>query len=162
MLSEKTGVAEDSVTSTQKSKTCPFHEMMTHTLNSCRLFRSKPLSERKEYIRENGNCFRCCGPKKHLQRKCKETVKCGVCSKSDHPTALHPDTTRADNRPGANHEGEETAIKTACTSVCGDSHSMSKSCAKIIKVMVYPRGEREKMRLMYCMIDEQSTHTLAV
>ena len=158
----KTGVAEDSVTSTQKSKTCPFHEMMTHTLNSCRLFRSKPLSERKEYIRENGYCFRCCGPKKHLQRKCKETVKCGVCSKSDHPTALHPDTTRADNRPGANHEGEETAIKTACTRVCGDSSSMSKSCAKIIKVMVYPRGEREKMRLMYCMIDEQSTHTLAV
>ncbi|XP_056003003.1 uncharacterized protein LOC130049441 [Ostrea edulis] len=48
---------------------CPFHGT-NHLLNECRSFRTKTLAERREFLKKNGRCFRCCGQKKHLRRDC--------------------------------------------------------------------------------------------
>lgn len=50
---------------------CPIHEKSKHSLNKCRSFRLRPLDERRTFIKENGHCFRCCGPRKHIRTKCR-------------------------------------------------------------------------------------------
>ncbi|XP_061169198.1 uncharacterized protein LOC133178524 [Saccostrea echinata] len=144
------------------TESCPVHGT-NHTLNACRQFRIRPLQERKDFIRENGFCFKCCGPKKHFQSNCKMTVKCDVCNSSKHPSALHPDLRRSSVK---DHEGEkfiqEVSVTNKCTKICNTRGNTSKSCAKIILVRVYPQGRKNLSRELYCMIDEQSNRSLAV
>ncbi|CAG2227145.1 unnamed protein product [Mytilus edulis] len=85
---------------------CPVHGT-SHILNECRGFRMKPISERREFLKKNGICFRCCGPKRHLRRDCKEFLKCSVCQSREHPSALHTDIENIrKNKPPESHEGE--------------------------------------------------------
>ncbi|CAG2208841.1 unnamed protein product [Mytilus edulis] len=83
---------------------CPLHGT-NHTLNTCRGFRCKPLSERLGLVKQKGLCFKCCGPKRHFRDKCKEDVKCSVCGSCDHPSALHVDV---ENEPQQKHEEESS------------------------------------------------------
>jgi hypothetical protein len=64
--STKTDVAHNStkLSSTPNSDTCPLHGT-NHKLNNCRAFRQKPISERLDFIKKNGLCFKCCGPTNH-------------------------------------------------------------------------------------------------
>lgn len=147
-----------------KSEVCPIHGT-NHTLNMCRQFRSKPLTERRNYIRDNGYCFKCCGQKKHLGKTCKETVRCEVCRSSEHPSALHSDPRVP--IPQRAHEGEndhatDATVFNKCTKICKVPGYTSKSCAKIVLVRVYPHGQRHHCRVLYCMIDDQSNRSLAV
>ncbi|CAG2239411.1 unnamed protein product [Mytilus edulis] len=95
---------------------CPLHGT-NHTLNTCRGFRAKPLSERLDLIKQKGLCFKCCGPKKHFRDKCKENVKCSVCGSCDHPSALHVDV---ESEPQQKHEEENSneQISSICTKIC--------------------------------------------
>ncbi|XP_062614379.1 uncharacterized protein LOC134276120 [Saccostrea cucullata] len=141
---------------------CPVHGT-NHTLNACRQFRTRPLQERKDFLRENGLCFKCCGTKRHFQSNCKMTVKCDVCNSSKHPSALHPDIPKSVVKA---HEGEksiqEVNVTNKCTKICNTQGNTSKSCAKIMLVKVYPKGRKNLSRELYCMIDEQSNRSLAV
>ncbi|CAG2194013.1 unnamed protein product [Mytilus edulis] len=63
-------------------------------------------------------------------------------------------------------EGEGTKdsgddVKVTCTQVCGYPENTSKSCAKIIPVRIVNHNMPEKHRIVYAMIDDQSSHTLA-
>lgn len=104
--------------------------------------------------------FRCCGPKKHIRTKCRETVLCSVCKATDHPSALHQDS--AALATGENHEGEKPqVISSSCTQICGKPANTSKSYAKIVKAIVYPELKPNHARYLYCIIDDQSCNTLA-
>lgn len=145
------------------TESCPVHGT-NHTLNACRQFRTRPLQERKDFIREHGLCFKCCGARKHIQTNCKVTVKCDICNSSKHPSALHQDLRMSP--PVKAHEGEnstqEVHVMSKCTKICNTRGNTSKSCAKIILVRVYPQGKKSLSRELYCMIDEQSNRSLAV
>lgn len=67
----------------------PIHKA-DHTLSGCRTFRAKPLQERKDIVRENGFCYKCC-VSKHLSKNCNATIKCEICRNARHTTAMHPD-----------------------------------------------------------------------
>ncbi|XP_056014066.1 uncharacterized protein LOC125674154 [Ostrea edulis] len=137
------------------SQLCPLHKTR-HLLNECSAFRRKPLEERKKFVLSNGICFKCCGPKKHRAMNCKTNVKCDICKKSSHPSALHVDVDC--------HVGEPTpegTVKNACTQICGKANGTSRSCAKIIPVRVYPKDDPHKCRVVYALIDDQSSHSLA-
>lgn len=137
------------------SQLCPLHKTR-HLLNECSAFRRKPLEERKKFVLSNGICFKCCGPKKHRAMNCKTNVKCDICKKSSHPSALHVDVDC--------HVGEPTpegTVKNVCTQICGKANGTSRSCAKIIPVRVYPKDDPHKCRVVYALIDDQSSHSLA-
>ena len=151
--------------------TCPIHGT-NHDLNQCRAFRQKPLEERYEILKKHKLCFRCCSLKKHVQKRCKETIHCDLCKRTDHPTGLHvsknqeqskDSTVKNVNLSQANkgHGGEpQTTIESSCTQVCGDSRSFSKSCAKILQVYLYRESRPDEARKVYALIDDQSNHTL--
>lgn len=140
---------------------CPFHGT-NHLLNECRSFRTKTLAERREFLKKNGLCFRCCGQIKHLRRDCKELIRCTVCESHEHPTALHVDK-EENSRAYGKYEGEKhnTEIDSKCTQVCGKASVVSKSCSKILLVKVYPDERPDQARKLYALIDDQSNRSLA-
>lgn len=147
--------------STPAPDCCPIHEKSKHSLNKCHSFRLRPFDERRTFIKENGHCFRCCGPRKHIRTKCRETVLFSVCKATDHPSALHQDLA-ASLATRKNHEGEKPpVISSICTHICGKPANTSKSCAEIVKAIVYPELKPNRVRYLYCIIDDQSSNTLA-
>ncbi|XP_062619211.1 uncharacterized protein LOC134280770 [Saccostrea cucullata] len=142
-------------TNQDNSQLCPLHQTK-HLLNECSAFRRKPLEERKKFILTNGICFKCCGPKKHRAMNCKTNVKCDICKKPSHPSALHVDVDRHVGEPS-----QEGTVKNACTQVCGKPRGTSRSCAKIIPVRVYLKDDPQECRVVYALIDDQSSHSLA-
>lgn len=141
---------------------CPVHGT-NHSLNMCRSFRAKPLTERKEFLKKNGLCFYCCGPQRHLRRDCRETVKCVMCKSDKHPSDLHEDDheTRSKAMEAHGGEGMNNSVNTACTQVCGTIADTSRSCAKIVLVNVYPTDSPHCSRTLYPLIDDQSNRSLA-
>ncbi|TWW54543.1 hypothetical protein D4764_0103490 [Takifugu flavidus] len=150
----------------EPDRQCPIHKK-PHPLRKCKLFREKPLEERKVYLRENRICFRCCGSVQHMARDCKIDVKCFECGSDKHISALHPGPppSRLQNHAAGNDAEEQTggsspSVTSKCTEVCGNVEG-SRSCAKILLVKVYPAGEKEKAVKMYAVLDEQSNKSLA-
>ena len=80
---------------------CPLHGTY-HSLNKCRTFKKKSLDERREFLKDNDICFKCCDSNSHKRRDCTAQVKCSDCGSTDHPSALH--ITVHDKR---NHGGEK-------------------------------------------------------
>nr|XP_022331795.1 uncharacterized protein LOC111129629 [Crassostrea virginica] len=162
---ELTGENEENKVNT--TPRCPLHKA-DHSLNVCRSFRAKPLQERKDILRENGFCYKCC-TSKHLSRNCKATIKCELCGNSRHTTAMHPDSDQEHNSSAATGftvDGGEKKISTKsevdskCTQLCGQTFS-GRSCAKVVPVRVYPSEKKEHSIQMYAIVDEQSNRTLA-
>lgn len=65
---------------------CLFCER-NHTFENCEKFKSKPNSEKIEFLKTSGMCFGCL-TKGHVSKTCKNRMKCETCSLS-HPTILH-------------------------------------------------------------------------
>lgn len=75
--------------STPVEKGCIIHAFsQSHTLNDCRLFKRKSLTERKNILKENRMCYRCCEGN-HNARDCKAIIKCTECGSCKHPSGLH-------------------------------------------------------------------------
>ena len=66
ITSNKTSI----LSGTEDGKTCPIHGL-NHSLNDCRTFRPKPLAERKQFLKENRLCDKCCGTVKHMSIDCR-------------------------------------------------------------------------------------------
>ena len=150
---------------------CAFHHVGGHTLNSCRTFQSKPIAVRKKFLRDKNICYKCCLESTHLARDCTMKVVCHRC-KGAHATALHMDRDPSMNKTdtkgtveyGGEHGGEKLAenkheIHTNCARVCGEGRS-GRSCAKIVCVNVYQKGEEQAKRKVYAVIDDQSNRSL--
>lgn len=171
------------VEKTDISPTCPVHGT-NHSLNMCRSFRKKSINERKDFIKKNNICFKCCGPEKHFAKDCNRTISCVLCKSSKHPTALHIDKSQETfskslpskpvNRMDSDHTSEETTVRcspvdsdnnnrvsSSCISVCGNPLSTSKSCAKIVLVKVHHKDNPQNALKLYAVLDEQSNRTLA-
>ena len=148
-------------------KQCPLHNK-PHPLRKCRSFRSKPLDERKSFLKDRNICFRCCASTRHYAKDCEKTVQCKECSSDKHLSVLHPGPAPWRVEPSKNmkdHGGEQQLsatpeVTSKCTEVCGDAVG-SRSCSKICLVKVYPAGRREKAVRVYAVLDEQSNKSLA-
>lgn len=102
---------------------CPIHKK-THPLVKCRTFRMKTLQERKNILKENKRCFKCCSPN-HLARECQAILKCSECESERHCSAMHPDTvqpTPPSPKPEPDLEPQSSTsleVTSRCTKVCG-------------------------------------------
>lgn len=66
---ENLGVRRDQQTKASNHGRCPIHKS-DQTLKDCRTFKSKPISERRKFLRSNGFCFKCCESTEHVARQC--------------------------------------------------------------------------------------------
>ena len=148
---------------------CPIHNS-SHSLNECIKFKKMPLDKRREYLRLNGICFKCCISKDHQARSCTMWKPCSACQSTRHPSAMHlqkneerhnapqePPTDAAAEHGG---EGPATKVSAKCTRLCGVI-SGGRSCSKVVLVQVYPAGCPEDAVSVYAILDDQSNHTLA-
>ncbi|XP_069139397.1 uncharacterized protein [Argopecten irradians] len=162
---------------------CIIHDS-NHTLNQCRKFREKSLSERKKLLAEHHICFKCCKSNSHLYKNCHEVICCDICRSDKHPTALHPTSDNyqknsdKQQRVKSSH-GEErtprpvqfpqsenterhdqsTSVSSQCTRICGKGFS-GRSCAKTLLVKLHPAEEPDKFRTVYVILDDQSNKSL--
>lgn len=158
VMSKKTEVASS-------NKFCPYHES-NHSLNKCRAFRMKSLSERKKFLKDKNVCFRCCEFSNHKASECKIQIKCCVCGNVNHPGALHvgyQNSSDHDSGAKVQHQGGEKVqdqVNNGCTQICGSKTSCAKSCAKIILVNVV-NSSNCKTVTCYAILDDQSNKSLA-
>lgn len=118
---------------------CPLHNK-PHALRKCHTFCSKPIEERKTYLKEKNICFKCCSSTKHRAKDCDKEIICRECGSKTHTSALHPGRAPwVSEVPADQGEEEETqksppgalpAVTSKCTEVCGESTN-AKSCCKI-------------------------------
>jgi len=144
----------------EKKNKCILHGA-GHPLNACRLFREKSVQERRNLLKENKICFRCCETEAHSFRNCQAVVICKICQRS-HPTAMHTDEVARHAAEQSGNGGEQMAdqankISSLCTTLC-DGFS-GRSCSKTMLVKVHVRPEQTV--LVYAMHDDQSNRTLA-
>lgn len=55
---------------------------------------------------------------------------------------------------------QDSDVTATCTEVCGNKIT-GKSCSKICLVQVYPKGQRDIIKRIYAIIDDQSNQSLA-
>lgn len=171
----KTQVAESShkgepeADSLDLTKQCPIHKK-PHSLGACRSFRDKLLADRKQYLKDNSICYRCCASTTHIAKNCDKTITCAECQSIKHVEALHPGpspwkakpppSTSENGREGSENQQPPETVSSKCTEVCGEGMS-ARGCSKICLVSVYPQGQREATTRVYAIIDEQSNKSLA-
>ncbi|KAM7281667.1 uncharacterized protein ISCGN_006482 [Ixodes scapularis] len=148
------------------NRQCPLHKK-PHPLRKCRVFREKPLQERKSLLKQFGICFRCCSFTNHLARDCKVVIKCDDCDSTEHTRALHPDSSkplssslRQDPEDDTIHHGLSPDVSSKCTEVCGEGYG-GRSCSKICLVSVCHSSTPQKAVRMYAILDDQSNRSLA-
>lgn len=163
--SNSSDTSSDEKRSGDPDRECPIHRK-PHPLKKCRAFRSKPIEERKAYLKDNHICFKCCGSTQHMAKDCKVPIKCAECDSERHVSALHPGPPAFNNSAVTEKEesgepDEDTPTVTSkCTEICGNTDS-PRSCAKICLIRAYPRGRKDKAVKMYAVLDEQSNKSLA-
>ena len=156
---------------------CPVHKTSDHTLKDCRAFRKKSLPDRRQILKENRICFKCCASKSHVAKNCAVKISCDECGSKTHSTVMHVNFKTSVGQTNENppvksppsHSGEQNSgsnadrtesVNVTCTQVCGDK-ATGPSCAKIIPVKVYPHDDPTNFMKAYAIIDHQSNCTLA-
>ena len=164
----KTNVSPELSTSSDPNKSCPIHAK-PHPLNKCKVFRAKDLQDRKDFLKERGFCFRCCGSNSHVARDCTASVKCSECDSTRHVSAMHPGPAPQNTAPVPSSqnggEGEEDddsteVVSSNYTEVCG-SGQVGRSCSKICLGKVYHKSCPDKAIKAYIVLDDQSNRSLA-
>ncbi|XP_035995613.1 uncharacterized protein LOC110368714 isoform X1 [Fundulus heteroclitus] len=143
---------------------CPVHRK-SHPLAKCRAFRTKPIQERRNILKEHRRCFRCCSPT-HTIKDCDMKVSCEECQSEKHCSAMHPDVVQQP-RPESTPEPEPQLqdntppeVTSRCTEICGEG-CPPRSCSKVCLVRVFPKGQPERSVKMYVILDDQSNCSLA-
>ena len=162
---------------------CIIHQR-PHPVSKCRVFRAKPIEERKNLLRQHRLCFRCLASTTHMAKDCKLSIKCTECESDRHPAALHVEkplkpenreraqggengngqqaSSQQERTDGADqqHLGEHSQVTTSCTEICGGRAS-GRSCAKICLANIYATDHPDKKVKAYVVIDDQSNCSLA-
>lgn len=117
-------------------------------MNECRSFRARPIDKRKALIKEKGHCFRYGGPNNMVKVSWDCSLLC-LCKASDHPSVLHKDYSIS-SAAGETSEGEKLSVFSSdCTQICVTPLNTSKSRAKIVKAVVYPKHKTDCARYIY-------------
>ena len=143
--------------STHIKETCPIHKTK-HPLTECKGFRAKPIWDRRNILKKNGGCFRCCHLG-HMRSDCKASVSCD-CGSKEHPTALHVNDGKNVNPCDEKQEKPSDPVTTKCTQICGGTRT-GKSCAKVLLVKVFTEENPANAVKAYAIIDDQSNRSLA-
>ncbi|XP_053380368.1 uncharacterized protein LOC128548874 [Mercenaria mercenaria] len=136
---------------------CPLHRR-NHSLNKCRAFKSKSISERKQFLKNNRICFKCCDSNRHQAKECRILVKCSDRCSSNHTGAMHVASSSPPQQNGGEREGTNDTVHNKCTQICGNGHG--KSCAKSVLVNVFSSENPSNVVKCYAMLDEQSNRSL--
>ncbi|XP_054872108.1 uncharacterized protein LOC129350233 [Amphiprion ocellaris] len=153
-----------SPTEDDQTRYCPVHKK-THPLAKCRAFRTKPLQERQNILKEHKRCFRCCSPT-HSVKDCDVKLKCEECQSEKHCTAMHQDTSQQPqpvNTPEPEPQPQDDTppeVTSRCTEICGEG-CPPRSCSKVCLVRVFPKGQPQRSVKMYVVLDDQSNSSLA-
>ncbi|KAL0161725.1 hypothetical protein M9458_045450, partial [Cirrhinus mrigala] len=168
-VAESNNTSEPKVDAADPSRYCTIHKK-PHPLGKCRSFRDKLLPDRKQYLKDNSICFRCCASTAHIAKNCNTVITCAECKSDKHTEALHPgpspwkakpySPTSDNGRDGEDSQPSQEAVLSSCTKVCSNGVS-ARACSKICLVKVYPQGHRESATKVYAIIDEQSNKSLA-
>ncbi|XP_057714277.1 uncharacterized protein LOC130930379 [Corythoichthys intestinalis] len=90
-------------------KRCMVCEKTNHGIQTCRKLMEKPVKERVTFVQTNKLCFACLRPG-HNSKNCESRSVCNVC-KDKHPTCLHEDRTKTDERVQV--DGQKESGKTS-------------------------------------------------
>ncbi|XP_041417319.1 uncharacterized protein LOC108712235 [Xenopus laevis] len=127
----------------------------------------KTLEDRKQFLKDNNICFRCCTTTSHFARNCEVSVSCSECGSTEHNMALHPGPPSQAVHQTEDHEKKQidtdktnTVVTSQCTEICKGVVG-GKSCSKICLVRVYPASHRDKAIKAYAILDDQSNRSLA-
>ena len=151
----------DKKTGVTPPRPCFIHNSESHSINSCRQFKRRPIIERKQLLKDNNYCFRCCDSSTHIAKDCNAKIKCSQCNSENRPSALYPldkQFTSKNLSSLSNQGGESTQDK--CTQVCGDQNFFGRSCSKTVLCSVHSIYNPSKILQVYVMIDDQSNRTL--
>ncbi|XP_012817189.1 uncharacterized protein LOC105947022 [Xenopus tropicalis] len=80
---------------TDLTQGCPIHHK-PHSLLKFRGFRTKPLEERKTFLKQNNICYCCCASTSHVAKDCGKIISCAECNSDRRVSALHPGPTPMD------------------------------------------------------------------
>ena len=154
---------------------CPLHNT-NHSLNKCEKFRKMNLDKRREFLRTNKICFKCCASTGHQSSGCSSWEPCEVCNSTYHPSAMHlykkqlsqPNSSSTESTSDhggeapevANHGGEVPEVGNMCTQLCGPT-SGGRSCSKMALVKVFVNDRPQDSVTVYAILDDQSNHSLA-
>ncbi|XP_069140958.1 uncharacterized protein [Argopecten irradians] len=164
---KKTGIQKESPAQTSE-RCCPIHpESSTHSLEDCREFLRRTLSDRRQFLKDKSICYKCCSSDKHIRKDCNVQVKCSECGSRKHITALHQPQNNSERKDVSDHkakqlhggEGQDD-VNSKCTAVCGEGFH-GRSCAKVVLVRVYSENEPERAVSAYALLDDQSNRSLA-
>ena len=143
------------------SKWCILHKK-PHPLSKCRAFRSKPIAERKNLLKQHRICYRCVASTNHLAKNCPCTTKCSECQSDRHLSALHAGKPHEEDDPkeeNADQGGEHQEVTTKCTELC-NVRLGGRSCANICLANVYAKSQPNKKIRAYVVLDDQSNCSL--
>ncbi|KAK3730804.1 hypothetical protein QZH41_001160 [Actinostola sp. cb2023] len=165
-MTDSSSAVEHPSSAPEEPKRWCFIHKRPHPLTKCRVFRAKPLEERRNLLKRERVCFRCAATRGHIARDCEESIHCDECQSEDHITALHsePYATQQKNgeEPKASDKQNQELINvtTTCTEVCKNRKG-ARSCCKICPAYVYHTSHLENKIKGYVLIDDQSNHSLA-
>ena len=102
--------------SSNQSEKCLCCSLDNHTTTNCYRLQEKQKTDKEDFVKKNGLCFKCIQPG-HRSKACDKKLKCLICKKS-HATANHDQNWRENrekqrqNNQTANKQDEQIANKT--------------------------------------------------
>ncbi|KAJ8351224.1 hypothetical protein SKAU_G00227000 [Synaphobranchus kaupii] len=146
--------------------TCIFCKKTGHTLHKCRKLMEKEVSERTKFVQVNKLCFGCL-KSGHHSKSCDSRSVCDMCHKR-HPTCLHEDRAKDDQRPpqakpspsqeilqSSQHEETLTAA-TSHRAILGEAGMHTSA---ILPVWLSSATQPAQEVLVYALLDSQSDST---
>jgi hypothetical protein len=127
----------------------------SHDLDSCDVFPSRPVEERKAFLIKNRLCFGCYGhtSKTHDVRTCHKRRKCKICGKL-HATGLHGLLSK--KQPDSAAAGNETQVKTVTS--CATAVPRDAGIAMSLVMVRLTSGDNpDNSLLVYAALDNMSS-----
>ncbi|XP_038069094.1 uncharacterized protein LOC119738319 [Patiria miniata] len=142
-----------------KPQTCFLCNKENHHLSECKIFLSKSLTERKDFVMKNGLCFGCLC-RGHRSKECRYRKTCSTCAKK-HPTALHGDVKKQDKQDAQTKPEHPPVVSTSSHTRISHLNKTSEGskASMIVPVWISHQDSPERERLIYALLDTQSDTT---
>ena len=140
-----------------------------HDLDECSEFLKKPLTERRNFVKEKGLCFGCYSSE-HIAKLCKSRKSCQTCSKK-HPTSLHDHSwkqegwkTEVEIGEGkgteVNEKKDDGQVINACNTICNVTEAGDVPISMgIVPIWLYHKDNPEHKIRVYALLDNASGGT---